>query len=103
MKDKGKSTLLESLMLSTYCWTYERPLNWGAGGPECWPSSAPYYTPEDSQDQQGFCTFEWYQAQVKAVLNTTLPILLLEAGRSADVAVDHGVRHRDRVPGCRQP
>jgi hypothetical protein len=84
MKDKGKSTLLESLMLSTYCWTYERPLNWGAGGPECWPSSAPYYTPEDSQDQQGFCTFEWYQAQVKAVLNTTLPILLLEAGRSAE-------------------
>jgi len=84
LKEKNATSVLNSLMLSTYCWTYGHTLDWGAGGPECWPSSTPYNTPENSQDQQGFHTYEWYQAHVKAVLDKTVPILLLEAGRSAE-------------------
>ncbi|MGV8027106.1 MAG: hypothetical protein AB2L18_11160 [Anaerolineaceae bacterium] len=88
LKEKGKTALLESLMLSTYCWTYGHPLDWGAGGPERWPSSTPYYTPEDSQDQQGFRIYDWYQAHAKAVLNTSLPIMLLQAGRRSEYGVE---------------
>jgi hypothetical protein len=84
LKEKGKTALLESLVLSTYAWTYGHSINWGAGGPECWPSSTPYYTPDDSQDQQGFRIYDWYQAHVKAVLNTTVPIMLLQAGRHSE-------------------
>jgi hypothetical protein len=87
LKEKGKTALLESLVLSTYCWTYGHPLDWGAGGPERWPSSTPYYTPEDSQDQQGFRIYDWYQAHAKAVLNTTLPIMLLQAGRQSEYGI----------------
>ena len=88
LKEKDKTNLLNSLVLSTYSWTYGHPLNWGAGGPECWPASAPYYTPEDSQDQQGFRGYEWYQAQAKAVLDSRVPILLLQAGRQAEYGID---------------
>jgi len=88
LKEKGKTALLESLVLSTYCWTYEHPLDWGAGGPERWPSSTPYYTPEDSQDQQGFRIFDWYQAHARAVLNTAVPIMLLQAGRRSEYGVE---------------
>lgn len=84
LKEKGKTALLESLMLSAYSWSYGRSLDWGAGGPECWPSSTPYYTPENSQDQQGFRAYEWYQAHARAVLDISVPILLLEAGRAAE-------------------
>ncbi len=88
LKEKGKTALLESLVLSTYCWTYGHPLDWGAGGPERWPSSTPYYTPEDSQDQQGFRIYDWYQAHAKAVLNTTVPIMLLQTGRRSEYGVE---------------
>ena len=84
LKEKGKTNLLNAFILSSYGWTYDHPMNWGSGGPECWPSSAPYYTPEDSQDQQGFRGYEWYQAQVKAVLDRRVPILLLQAGRQVE-------------------
>ncbi|HAF61641.1 MAG TPA: hypothetical protein DCK95_04875 [Anaerolineaceae bacterium] len=84
LQEKGKTALLESLTLSAYAWTNNHPLQWGAGGPERWPASTPYYTPQDGENQQGFRIFDWYQANVKAVLNHSLPILLLQAGRSAE-------------------
>lgn len=84
MFDKGKQALLAGLTLSTYAWTHGRPLNWGAGGPERWPATIPYLTPADSQDQLGFRTFDWYKTNCQAVLDHTLPILLLQAGRDQE-------------------
>lgn len=84
LKDKGRSDLLESLTLSAYTWTNDHPIQWGAGGAERWPTSTPYYTPQNSENQQGFRIFDWYQTNVKAVLNHSLPMLLLQAGRAAE-------------------
>ena len=84
LHDQGKTEILDSLCLSAYAWTYDRSILWGAGGPHMFPATIPYYTPEGSQDQQGFRIFDWYQTNVKAVLNRTLPIILLQAGRQAE-------------------
>jgi len=68
------------MALGAYAWTYRRPLDWGAGGPESWPATQPYNTPAESQDQIGFRIFDWYQAAAMAEIGRPLPILLLRAG-----------------------
>ena len=82
--DKGKQALLAGLTLSAYTWSYGHPLDWGAGGPERWPATIPYFTPADSQDQLGFRIFDWYETNSKAVLDHTLPIILLQTGRDGE-------------------
>lgn len=78
--DHSIKRLLDNLTIGACAWTYDRPLDWGAGGPERWPNAHPYHTPLDSQDQIGFRIFDWYLAISQAELGHTLPILLLRAG-----------------------
>ena len=85
---RGHMDLLKSLVLGAYAKVEERPLNWGAGGPERWPGARPYYTPPGQQDQRGFYVFDWYLALAKAVLGETLPILLFGAGSRMKVSSD---------------
>lgn len=80
---RKQEKLVNSMALSAYAWTYGRPLDWGAGGPDAWPHAKPYTTPEGSQDQQGFRIFDWYQAMVRSILRTSMPIFLLQAGAPA--------------------
>jgi len=77
---RGQTHLLDSLALAAYAWAGERPLNWGAGGPERWPAARPYFTPASAQDQRGFRIFDWYLTMAQAELGQNLPILLLRAG-----------------------
>jgi hypothetical protein len=78
---RGQAELLEKLHLSAYAWADERPLEWGAGGPERWPGIRPYLAPDNQQDQRGFNIFDWYLAEAQAALGSPHPILLLAAGR----------------------
>ncbi len=80
MQRRGQTHLLEKLALSAYAWTRNRPLNWGAGGPERWPGAHPYHTQSGSEDQLGFRIFDWYLTLARAVLGKTCPILLAGAG-----------------------
>jgi hypothetical protein len=80
LERRKQSKLLENLILSAYAWTHGHALDWGAGGPERWPESRPYFTPQDSQDQRGFRVNDWYQAICQAVLQKQVPIILLQAG-----------------------
>ncbi len=80
MERRGQTKVLDNLVLSTYAWTHQHPLDWGAGGPERWPDARPYFTPEGFQDQRGFRIFDWYQAVAQAVLQKSLPIFLFQAG-----------------------
>jgi len=73
-------SLLENLVLSCYGCTNNHPLNWGAGGPQRWTGSRPYFTPVDSEDQNGFRLYEWYQSAAQSVLHRDLPIVMLQAG-----------------------
>jgi len=77
---RKQERLAHSMALSAYGWTFGKPLNWGSGGPERWPRTRPYLTPEDSQDQRGFHIFDWYAAISKTVLDGPLPIFLFQAG-----------------------
>jgi hypothetical protein len=80
MLASGEGLLLESLALGAYAWTEDKPMTWGAGGPENWPATLPYYTPEGSQDQRGFRIFDWYNAIARTVLGRELPIVIVAAG-----------------------
>jgi hypothetical protein len=80
MLRRGRSGLLSSLVLSAYASVDERPLNWGAGGPERWPGARPYFTPQAQQDQRGFYIFDWYLAITQAVLGEARPLLLFGSG-----------------------
>lgn len=82
---RGKTHVIDEMGISAYAWTYNRPVDWGAGGPERWPDALPYFTPEGSQDQIGFRIFDWYQAITQAELGKIPPVFLLRTGsRVAD-------------------
>jgi hypothetical protein len=80
LERRKETAVLNKLVLSAYAWTFNRPITWGAGGPEVWPEARAYYTPSASEDHLGFCVFDWYQAITTAVLDQSLPIILLQAG-----------------------
>jgi hypothetical protein len=77
---RGHTALLNLLVLSAYAWCGNRSPNWGAGGPERWPQTRPYVTPEKSEDQFGFRIFDWYIATCEAATGVSCPIILLGAG-----------------------
>jgi len=72
--------VLDDLMLSSYGYTFNKPLTWGRGGPERWSISKPYSTPEGQEDQLGFYNFEWMQVVSQKVTRKNLPVMILDAG-----------------------
>lgn len=77
-------SLLDHMVLACYGHSRSRSLNWGAGGPQRWAGSRPYYTPDGEEDQNGFRLYEWYQAAAQAVLQREIPILMFQAGCVAE-------------------
>ncbi len=80
VKRRSQRSLLDKLTLSAYAWVKNRPISWGAGGPERWPGARPYHTPPGEEDQRGFRIFDWYQTISQAILGKKLPIILLGTG-----------------------
>jgi hypothetical protein len=77
---RGQLDLLNQLVLSAYAWSGNRSPNWGAGGPERWPQTRPYLTPQNSEDHLGFRIFDWYLATCEAAIGMARPIIILAAG-----------------------
>src|SRR4030066_1299299 len=77
---RGQTDLLNQLVISAYGWSGNRSPNWGAGGPERWPRTPPYLTPQNSEDHLGFRIFDWYIATCEAAIGISRPIILLAAG-----------------------
>jgi hypothetical protein len=77
---RGKRDLLKDLTLATYAWTFNRPLDWGLGGPERWPEARPYHTPIGCQDQRGLRVFDWYASISRKGLAFPLPMLVVAGG-----------------------
>ncbi|MGD0002599.1 MAG: hypothetical protein ABSE06_00035 [Anaerolineaceae bacterium] len=84
LQKRHQNHLLDNLVLSAYAWTHGHSLNWGAGGPECWPEARPYFTPNGVEDHQGFRIFDWYQAVSQAILQQACPLILLNSGIPGD-------------------
>jgi len=80
LQERGEDDLLNKLALGAYAWIGDKPIIWGAGGPERWPATLPYSTPENSQDQRGLHIFDWYNAISAAAIGRELPIVILAAG-----------------------
>ncbi len=72
--------VLDRMFLSSYGFTFSKPLSWGKGGPERWSVSKPYLTPEGQQDQIGFHNFEWAQGFSKRSTGIRKPVIILNAG-----------------------
>ncbi len=81
LKRRKMDEILNTLVLTSYGFTYNKPLTWGEGGPERWPSTQPYFTPQGQEDQVGFHNFDWVQAASQRVLGDKLPVIILDAGR----------------------
>ena len=77
---RGQQSLLHDLAIGIYAWTFDKPLDWGAGGPSRWPEARPYHTPQGCQDQIGFHIFDWYSAVAASIASTPLPMLVLAGG-----------------------
>lgn len=73
--------VLNHITLSSYGYTFQKPLSWGEGGPERWPGSKPYLTSEGQEDQIGFNNFEWVQATAQRITGEQMPVIILDAGR----------------------
>lgn len=84
LQRRKQYALLEKLVISAYAWTWDKPLNWGAGGPERWPGARPYTTPAGEEDQRGFRVFDWYRAIAESTLHASCPIIVLGAGSKGD-------------------
>ena len=80
MLRRGHRSLIDDLRLAIYARTFGKPLEWGYGGPAEWAASRPYDTPDGSQDQIGFRTFDWYAAITQAALGRTLPMIVVAGG-----------------------
>ncbi len=80
LQRRGHDDLLDRMVLSAYAWPGNRSPDWGAGGPERWPSARPYATPRNSEDQLGFRIYDWYLATAQAAIGKALPVILLGAG-----------------------
>jgi len=81
LKRRKMDNILDSLTLTSYGYTFNKPLSWGEGGPERWPMSKPYQTLEDQEDQLGFHNFEWVQAVGQRVTGEQMPVIIIDAGR----------------------
>jgi hypothetical protein len=90
-------SLLRDLSISFYAWTYDRPLDWGIGGPERWGDAKPYLAMDDVQDHQGFRIFDWYDSIALRVTGKLLPLICVGSGinqRHAPVSQD---RHEETI------
>jgi len=82
LRRRRMEEILDRLILSSYGYTFNKPLSWGKGGPERWASSLPYSTPEGHEDQMGFHHFEWVQAIAQRTIGERLPVMILDAGQT---------------------
>ena len=96
LKRRGCLDLLDSLAIGAYAWINDRPIEWGAGGPERWPEVRPYHLADSrlpdsrlpdsqlldlQQDHLGFHIFDWYLAICQEEFGCRLPVFLLRAGQ----------------------
>jgi hypothetical protein len=80
LKRRQLSEILAHLLISSYAYTFEKPLSWGRGGPERWSNPGPYQSAEGQQDQLGFNHYEWMQAIGRKVTGQVFQTIILDAG-----------------------
>jgi hypothetical protein len=85
------SLINNNLILSAFGWDWGHSIEWGSGGKTKWPESKPFHQKQNTQNQQGFRTYEWYLELSEKVLGKRLPIIILEAGIPNDCFTGNSV------------
>ncbi len=93
IKRRRQESLLRDLNISFYAWTYDRPEDWGIGGPEKWDSARPYMTSEGSQDHRGFRIFDWYDTLALNSTGQLMPLICVGAGSNQRYAESNPAQH----------
>lgn len=88
MQRRGSERVLNHLVLGACAHLHPAGLEWGKGGPECWPGARAYLNDPNQQDQRGVYIFDWYQTITRAILGNTRPIILFELGRQTRSELD---------------
>lgn len=77
---RSSGDLVQDLRISSYAWSYNRPLDWGSGGSAVWPESYPYPIADATQNQRGFRTMDWYAEISKSIVGRALPMIVIAGG-----------------------
>ncbi|MDY6846260.1 MAG: hypothetical protein SVP52_03900 [Chloroflexota bacterium] len=77
------------MIISSFGYTFGKPLSWGKGGPERWSGSKPYHTPDGQEDQLGFHNFEWSQSIAERISGRSVPAIILDAGFASATTTCH--------------
>jgi len=80
LKNRKLESILQNLILSSFGYTFGKPLSWGMGGPERWTGAKPYQLQDGQEDQLGFNNFEWVKKIAERNLGFEVPVIILEAG-----------------------
>lgn len=80
LQRRQQASVLKEMVFALNLWTFNRPVDWGAGGLRAWPAAKPYLTPPGAQDQRGFHVFDWVTEIVQARLGEPRPLLCLAGG-----------------------
>ena len=80
-----------NLILSAFGWDWGHSIEWGSGGKKKWPETKPFHQKQNTQNQQGFRTYEWYLELSEKVFGKRLPIIILEAGIPNDRFIGNSV------------
>ena len=93
------SLINNNLILSAFGWDWGHSIEWGSGGKKKWPKSKPFRQKQNTQNQQGFRTYEWYLELSEKVFGKRLPIIILEAGIPNDSFMINSVNtvHTDEL------
>lgn len=97
LRRRGEIDLLENLVLGAATWTFDHPLDWGKGGPQCWPNAAPYADPQNP-DQRGFHTGGWYASLYQNIVGKPARLFLFQAGAVQNPQKDAGAVNPDQLP-----
>ena len=62
LQRRGQQEVLNNMAACSYAYTFDHDLSWGQGGPEVWPETRPYLTPQGAQDQRGFNNYVWLKS-----------------------------------------
>jgi hypothetical protein len=90
--------VLNNIILSAFGWTHGHSIEWGSGGKKKWINSKPFKVSQNSQDQKGFRTYEWYLEISKKVLGRKLPIFIFEAGKNNSKESEDQISASDKLP-----
>jgi hypothetical protein len=75
--------LITNLHMGVSAQSFNKPVDWGAGGLSKWKQTIPYaISLNENQDHLGFRTWEWYSDIIKSITNTYPKFFLFWYGTS---------------------